>query len=116
MNCRSGVRMLLVGAVAVLLLACTVAAWALPHTPVAVPAADVNAAQAGDSCARNVRLVAHLPCMQPGSVEPVAAAPHRSTPTVAGLPGLDARSALLLFSTAAVAAAIALASVAGRRL
>ncbi|MFF4647299.1 hypothetical protein [Streptomyces sp. NPDC001389] len=111
MTYRSGVRLLLVGAVTALLLACTVAAWALPHTPVASPAAGVSVSPAGAGCPRDAGPV-HEPCASE-PVSPVAA-PQASN--VAGLPGLDAQSALLLFSTAAVAAAIALVSVAGRRL
>ncbi|WP_157880333.1 hypothetical protein [Streptomyces katrae] len=113
MTYRSGARLLLVGAVAVLLLACTVAAWALPHTTVTAPAARLSASQTGERCARNTGSVHEL--CPPDPAAPVAV-PHPSTPAVAGLPWLDARAALLLFSTAAVAAAIALASVAGRRL
>ncbi|MEU3315798.1 hypothetical protein ABZ743_24420 [Streptomyces sp. NPDC006662] len=106
-------RLLLVGAVAVLLLACTVAAWALPHSPVTSPSAGVSASQADAGCARGIGLGPE-PCVS----EPVSrvAASQPTVPGVAGLPGLDARSALLLFSTIAVAAAIALVSAAGRRL
>ncbi|GAA0269946.1 hypothetical protein GCM10010302_04380 [Streptomyces polychromogenes] len=113
MTYRSGVRLLLVGAVTALLLACTVAAWALPHTPTASPAAGVDAARADAGCARGAGAVPG-PCVS----EPVSAvaASQPAGPGVAGLPGLDARSALLLFSTVAVAAAIALVSAAGRRL
>ncbi|MEW2372572.1 hypothetical protein AB0940_24865 [Streptomyces sp. NPDC006656] len=116
MTYRSGVRLLLVGAVAVLLLACTVAAWALPHTPVTSPSAGVSASQADAGCARGTGLGPE-PCVSE-PVSPVAASQPTvpTVPGVAGLPGLDARSALLLFSTIAVAAAIALVSAAGRRL
>ncbi|MFF4331201.1 hypothetical protein ACFYZT_32435 [Streptomyces sp. NPDC001591] len=113
MNCRSHVRLLLVGAVTALLLACTVAAWALPHTPVNSLAAGVRASQADAGCVRGTGPVHGLCVSEP--VMPVAAS-QPAVPGVAGLPGLDARSALLLFSTAAVAAAIALVSAAGRRL
>ncbi|MEW1639803.1 hypothetical protein AB0469_37800 [Streptomyces sp. NPDC093801] len=106
-------RLLLVGAVTALLLACTVAAWALPHTPVASPAVGVSVSQAAAGCARGAGPV-HGPCVSE-PVSPVAAS-QPAVPGVAGLPGLDARSALLLFSTVAVAAAIALVSTAGRRL
>ncbi|MGW1521447.1 hypothetical protein [Streptomyces sp. NPDC002287] len=113
MTYRSGVRLLLVGAVAALLLACTVAAWALPHTPVASPAAGVSASQADAKCARGTGPGSESCVSEP--VSPVAAS-QPTVPGVTGLPGLDERSALLLFSTVAVAAAIALVSAAGRRL
>ncbi|MEU8501525.1 hypothetical protein AB0C86_33090 [Streptomyces lavendulae] len=71
----AGVRPLLLAAVALLLLTCTAAAWAIP-------------------------------CRMPGPAAQAVVSPG----------GLNSRTALLLFSTAAVAAAIGLVSSAGRRL
>lgn len=112
----NGVRPLLVTAVTLLLLTCTVAAWALPHTRPTAPgaAAYVSAPAAGEPC-RLIIGPARDYCTRNTS-QSAAAAPV-PVPERAGLwPGvLDARAGLLLFSTAAVAAAIALVSTAGRR-
>lgn len=112
MTRTNGVRLLLVTAVTLLLLTCTVAAWALPHTRPTVPAVPSVSAPAEicgriigparDYCTRNVS-------------QPAAAAPLRERAAL--WPGvLDARAGLLLFSTIAIAAAIGLVSTAGRRL
>ncbi|MFF3214141.1 hypothetical protein ACFYYB_26130 [Streptomyces sp. NPDC002886] len=112
MTRTSGARLLLVTAVTLLLLTCTVAAWALPRThtnatsgPAAISAEAVHGpcgrilGPARDYCTRTTRW-------------PVAVAEQ------AALRGgtFDARSGLLLFSAVTVAAAIGLVSTAGRRL
>ncbi|WP_407842134.1 hypothetical protein ACE1OC_43050 (plasmid) [Streptomyces sp. DSM 116496] len=112
MTRTNGIRLLLVTAATLLLLTCTVAAWALPHTRPTAPA-SLTASAAGKPCGRIIGPARDY-CMRNTSPS-VAAAP---APERAALwPGVrDARAGLLLFSTAAVAAAIALVSTAGRRL
>ncbi|MEU9033349.1 hypothetical protein AB0D45_00260 [Streptomyces sp. NPDC048352] len=91
MNRTSGVRLLLEGAVAVLLLVCIVSVWAPPpaHASFASPVAAA--------------------CGVAGTPAPVARA--------AVWPGgLEGRTVLLLFSTAAIGAAVGLVTLAGRRL
>lgn len=113
----NGARLLLVTAVTLLLLTCTVAAWALPHTRPTAPAAteSVSALAVGEPC-QLVIGPARDYCTRNTS-QSAAAAPA-PVPERAGLwSGVpDARAGLLLFSTVAVAAAIALVSTAGRRL
>lgn len=108
------VRLLITAAVTLMLLTCTVAAWAMPHTrPYDAAAHMVPVASAGDRCdliagpARDV--CRSLPCESVAAPGPSAAAALSSPP-------LDGKAMLLLFSTVAVAAAIGLVTTAERRL
>ncbi|MFZ3552087.1 hypothetical protein ACODT3_42075 [Streptomyces sp. 4.24] len=126
MTRTNGARLLLVAAVALLLLTCTVAAWALPHTrPAAASAASaataataatagtVSAPAAADPCRRIIGPAGDYCRRSVGASDSAVPVPSRAG---LWLGGLDVRSGLLLFSTAAIAAAIGLVSSAGRRL
>ncbi|MFD9356434.1 hypothetical protein [Streptomyces sp. NPDC060031] len=115
MTRTNGVRLLLVAAIALLLLTCTVAAWALPHTRPSAPAIGTSTftAAAGERCELIIG-PAHDSC---ASALAQAVDTPRSTERSAVWPGvLNHRTSLLLFSTLAIAAAIGLVSTAGQRL
>ncbi|MFD8985684.1 hypothetical protein [Streptomyces sp. NPDC059564] len=102
-------RLLLGGAVALLLITCTAAAWAMPHTRPSPPTITARfEAGASEGC----DLIA-------GPATAYCGTTRMPGPTVKAAvwpAGLNSRTALLLVSTAAVAAAIGLVSSAGRRL
>lgn len=115
MTRTNGVRLLLVAAMALLLLTCTVAAWALPHTrPSTPPGGAASSTAAVDDRCRWIIGPAHDYCTSAiGEPTDTVRPTHRAA---IGPAGLDGRSGLLLFSTLAIAGAIALVSTAGRRL
>ncbi|MFE2167918.1 hypothetical protein ACFXB3_23095 [Streptomyces sp. NPDC059447] len=105
-------RLLYGTALALLLLTCTIAAWANPRSP----ATSTDTASAG-ACAR-ITGPAHEYCT--GSPAEPAAVTAPATAEVAGLAGvvpaaLGGRGGLLLFSTAAIAGAVGLILTAERR-
>ncbi|MEU9943659.1 hypothetical protein [Streptomyces lavendulae] len=104
----AGMRPLLLAAVALLLLTCTAAAWAIPCVHPASPrAATAFDAHTADGCGSPATSAASCGAgRMPGPAAQAVVWPG----------GLNSRAALLLFSTAAVAAAIGLVSSAGRRL
>lgn len=112
MTRTNGVRLLLVAAMALLLLTCTVAAWSLPHTRSSDAAAGASTAAAvvDEHCGLIIGS-AHDYCAR--ALTDMARSAERANLRPAGL---DARTSLLLFSTLTIAAAIGLVSTAGRRL
>lgn len=111
MTCTTiaGVRLLMGGAVSLLLITCTTAAWAMPHTRPSPPTVTARfEAGASEGC----ELIA-------GPAAAYCGTTRMPGPTVKAAvwpADLNSRTALLLVSTAAVAAAIGLVSGAGRRL
>ncbi|MFD9338648.1 hypothetical protein ACFWBF_30275 [Streptomyces sp. NPDC060028] len=111
----NGVRLLLVAAVALLLLTCTVAAWALPHARPFAPASgsSTSAATVDDHCGWIIG-PAHDYC--PLALSRPAKTPLSTEQATFKPSGSGGGTGLLLFSTLAIAAAIGLVSTAGRRL
>ncbi|MEV6683914.1 hypothetical protein AB0N28_00935 [Streptomyces sp. NPDC051130] len=113
MTRTTNLRLLITAAMTLMLLTCTVAAWAMPHTrPHVSPGQAAGVAAVGDRChliagpARDVCRSAPEPVTSPRPAAAAAVWPA----------ALDGSTVLLLFSTVAVAAAIALVTMAERRL
>ncbi|MFB9592610.1 hypothetical protein [Streptomyces racemochromogenes] len=101
-------RLLLEGAVALLLLVCIAVVWSPAHAhSVGLSSVAVTGGKVGGACDAIVGPAA-VYCSEGQTPAPVVEA--------AVWPAVPDRAALLLFSTAAVAAAIGLLSTAGRRL
>ncbi|MEU4953657.1 hypothetical protein [Streptomyces lavendulae] len=104
----AGVRRLLVAAVALFLITCTVGAWAMPHTRPTPAAAAPFEAGAGQDC--------HLTAGPSAAYCGMSRMPGPASEASVWPAGLNPRTALLLFSALGVSAAIGLVSSAGRRL
>ncbi|MFB6617681.1 hypothetical protein ACFCV9_26290 [Streptomyces sp. NPDC056367] len=110
MNTR--LRLILSGALALLLLTCTVAAWAHPQAPAnataTASACDWIAGPAHGSCTGRPA----APAIVAGTATPAVAEPAAAGMLPVGLGG---RGGLLLFATAAIAGAVGLILTAERR-
>lgn len=109
-------RLILGSALALLLLTCTVAAWAHPRSP-ATPTAEAGACErvigpAHDYCTRR----APAPATTADRAAPTAAGPALATRAALVPAALGGRTGMLLFSTAAIGGAIGLLLISERRM
>ncbi|MFB6808873.1 hypothetical protein [Streptomyces sp. NPDC056387] len=112
MTAHAHLRLLLSGALALLLLACTVAAWAAPHgfasaspftaAPVSSEPCDLVIGPAHDYCTRG-----------PDTVATVTVTSSAATVVVAA--GMDGPIGLMLFAAAAIGGAVGLVLAFERR-
>ncbi|MEU9304929.1 hypothetical protein [Streptomyces sp. NPDC048269] len=112
-------RLLLTGALALLLLTCTVAAWASPQSqplqatflPAAAKAGpcDMVVGPAHDYCTRT-------PSAASPNTAATVAGPSAAAAVIRVPAGLDGRVALMLFATAAIGGAVGLALSVERRM
>ncbi|KPH98736.1 hypothetical protein OV450_5607 [Actinobacteria bacterium OV450] len=100
MTAHAHLRLLLSGALALLLLACTVAAWAAPHGFASGTTSPFTAAPASSEPCDLVIGPAHDYCTRgPDTVATVTVTSSAATVVPAGM---DGPTALMLFTTAAI--------------
>ncbi|UUU37541.1 hypothetical protein [Streptomyces sp. NBC_00162] len=113
-------RLLLTGALALLLLTCTIAAWASPQSMPSRATSLPAAAAEGGACDMVVG-PAHAYCTRaPSAAGPSTAAtvagPSAAAAVIRVPAGLDGRVALTLFATAAIGGAVGLVLTVERRM